>query len=176
MINIRELKAKYLGKNKGLGLVEILIVTAVLGVGLLAVISFLIYSRGVTFQVARTVEATSIAEEGIEAVRVMRDESWNTNIATLDAGTPATYYPIISGVNPDDKWTLTTTTQPLIENLYTRTIVVEQVGRDGADDIVSSGGTIDPNTKKVTSTVTWTENGRSKQVQLISYITNIWGN
>lgn len=172
MIDLRNIKAKYLGKSRGIGLVEILIVTAVLGVGLLAVISFLIYSRGVTFQVARTTEATTLAEEGIEAVRVMRDESWNTNIATLDAATPATYYPVISS----DKWTLTTTDPGPINNLYTRTIVVEQVGRDGADEILSSGGTIDPNTKKVTSTVTWTENGRNKQVQLVAYITNLLGN
>lgn len=166
------MKEKYLEKNKGIGLVEILIVTAVLGVGLLAVISFLIYSRGVTFQVARTVEATSIAEEGIEAVRVMRDDGWTTNIATLDAGTPATYYPVVSA----DKWTLTTTDPGPINNLYTRTVVVEQVGRDGADEILSSGGTIDPNTKKVTATVTWTENGRNKQVQLVAYITNLLSN
>lgn len=172
MINLQKINTKYLGKNKGIGLVEILVVTAVLGIGFLAVISFLIFSRGVTFQVARTTEATTLAEEGIEAVRSMRDEGWNANIATLDAATPATYYPVISS----DKWTLTTTDPGLIENLYTRSVVVEQVGRDGADEILSSGGTIDPNTKKVTSTVTWTENGRNKQIQLVSYITNLLGN
>ncbi len=162
--------------TKGIGLVEILIVTAVLGVGLLAVISFLIYSRGVTFQVARTTEATTIAEEGIEVVRSMRDEGWDSNIVPLISGD--TYYPSISGVNPDDKWTLITTPQPLIDNLYTRTVVIEDVGRvAGSDDIdPSGGGNPDPNTKKVTSTVTWTENGRNKQVQLVAYITNLLGN
>lgn len=161
--------------TKGIGLVEILIVTAVLGVGFLAVISFLIYSRGVTFQVARTTEATTIAEEGIEAVRSMRDEDWGNNIVPLISGN--TYYPVVSGVNPDDKWTLTTAPQPLIDNLYTRTVVVENVGRDGSDDIdPSGGGNPDSNTKKVTVTVTWTENGRNKQVQLVAYITNLLSN
>ncbi len=174
MISIKNIKTKYFGTSRGIGLVEILIVTAVLGVGLLAVISFLIYSRGVTFQVARTTEATSLAEEGIEVVRVLRDESWATNIASLISGT--TYYPDISGVNPNDKWTLGTTDPGVINNLYTRTVVVENVGRDANDDILSSGGTPDGNTKKVTSTVTWTENGRSKQIELEAYVTNILGN
>ena len=153
--------------TKGIGLVEILIVTAVLGVGLLAVISFLIYSRGVTFQVARTTEATTIAEEGIEAVRSIRDEVWGS---VLTAGT---YYPEVVS----DKWTLNAVDPGPINNLYTRTVVIEDVGRDvTTDHILISGGTNDPNTKKVTSSVTWTENGRNKQVQLIAYITNLLGN
>lgn len=177
MIDLINIKEKYLEKNKGIGLVEILIVTAVLGVGLLAVISFLIYSRGVTFQVARTTEATTLVEEGIEAVRSMRDVSWQTEIINnLDTATPETYYPVISGVTPNDKWTLTTTDPGVLNNLYTRKVIVEDVGRDGNDDIVSSGGMPDDNTKKVTATVTWTENGRNKQVQLVAYITNLLGN
>jgi len=153
-------------KSKGVGLVEILIVLAVVGVGFLAIISFLIFSRGVTFQVARNTEAAALAEEAIEAVRGMRDEGWTANIAPLTSGT--TYYPAVSA----DKWTLSTTNPGPISNLYTRTVVVEDVGRDGNDDIVASGGTPDPNTKKVTATVSWTESTQSKQVVLTTYITN----
>lgn len=153
-------------KSKGVGLVEILIVLAVIGIGFLAIISFLIFSRGVTFQVGRNTEAVTLAEEGIEAVRSIRDEDWTTNIASLTSGT--TYYPVISG----DKWTLSTTDPGPISNLYTRTVVVEDVGRDGNDDILSSGGTPDPNTKKVTATLSWTEATQSKQVVLTTYITN----
>ena len=153
-------------KSKGVGLVEIVIVLAVVGVGFLAIISFLIFSRGVTFQVARSTEATALAEEAIEAVRGMRDEGWASNIAPLTSG--ATYYPVVAA----DKWTLSTTNPGPISNLYTRTVVVENVGRDGNDDIVSSGGVNDPNTRKVTATVSWTESTQSKQVVLTTYITN----
>jgi Tfp pilus assembly protein PilV len=166
------MKPRLVEKSKGIGLIEILIVIAVLAVGLTGVISFLIFSRGVTFQIARTTEATTLAEEGLEAVRGLRDESWATNIATLDTSTPATYYPVVSV----DKWTLTTTNPGVINNLYTRVVVVEDVGRDGNDDIASSGGANDPKTKKVTSTITWTEAGRNKQVVLTTYITDIFGN
>src|SRR4030067_3008906 len=129
-------------KSKGVGLVEILIVLAVVGVCFLAIISFLIFSRGVTFQVARSTEATALAEEAIEAVRGMRDEGWTANIAPLTSG--ATYYPVVTA----DKWTLSTPNTGTIHNLYTRTVVVENVGRDGNDDIVSSGGGDDPHKEK----------------------------
>ena len=162
-MNISEFVRK---KSKGVGLVEILIVLAVVGVGFLAIISFLIFSRGVTFQVARSTEATTLAEEAIEAVRGMRDEGWTANIAPLTSGT--TYYPVVTA----DKWTLSTTNPGPISNLYTRTVVVEDVGRDGNDNIVASGGTPDPNTKKVTATVSWTEATQNKQVVLTTYITN----
>ena len=166
-------KLKFIEKIRGIGLIEILIVTAVLAVGFLAVISFLIFSRGVTFQIARVTGATSLAKEAIEAVRGMRDEGWNTNIElALDTATPATYYPVIFA----DKWTLSTTNPGKINNLYTRTVVVEDVGRDGNDNIVASGGSADPNTKKVTATVTWTEAGRNKQATITTYITNFLGN
>lgn len=151
-------------KSKGVGLVEILIVLAVIGIGFLAIISFLIFSRGVTFQVGRNTEAVTLAEEGIEAVRALRDEDWS-NVSTA-----GTYYPVIDIVS--DKWTLITTDPGPISNLYTRTVVVEDVGRDGNDDILSSGGTPDPNTKKVTATLSWTEATQSKQVVLTTYITN----
>ena len=44
--------------------------------------------------------------------------------------------------------------------------------RDGTDNIVESGGADDPNTKKVTATVSWEERGRSHSIELITYLTN----
>src|SRR3989344_3862453 len=63
----------------GFGLIEILIVGAIIGVGFLAIISFLIFSRGVSFQIVRNTEATNLAEEAVEVVRKLRDSGWSTN-------------------------------------------------------------------------------------------------
>ncbi|OGY22778.1 MAG: hypothetical protein A2172_01870 [Candidatus Woykebacteria bacterium RBG_13_40_15] len=163
------MKIKKQIKIKGMGLVEILIVLAVVAVGFLSILSFLIFSRGVTFQAARNTKVTALAEEGIEAVRSMRDESWAANVSVLASGT--TYYPVISS----GKWSLSAINPGLIDNLYTRTIVVSNVSRD-ANDNISASGTNDPNTKKVVATVTWQESGRSKSVVLTTYITNFLDN
>ncbi len=56
---------------------------------------------------------------------------------------------------------------------FTRTITVASVQRDGNDALVPSGGTSDPLTKNVTSTVTWTgQGGGAKTVSLTSMLTN----
>ena len=113
----------------------------------------------------REAEATYLAEEAIETVKVLRNDGWATNIAPLTNGT--TYYSTLSGSD----WTLTTTDPGPINNQYSRTIVVEEVYRDTNDDIASTG-TLDVKTKKVTATVTWSEHGSTESVTLETYITN----
>ena len=156
-------------KEKGVGLIEIIIVGAILAIAFIGIVSFLINSRGITFQNTRNTEATFLAKEAMEALRSMRDESWATNIAPLTSGT--TYYPLISG----NKWTLATTDPGPINSLYIRTVVIENVNRDANDDI-SGSGTADPNTKKVVAVVTWQENQVTKDVTLTTYITNFLNN
>ena len=155
--------------QKGFGLIEILIVGAVIAIGFVGIAAFLINSSGLTFRVTRNTEAVSLAEEGMEAVRSLRDESWSTNISTLTSGT--TYYPVVSG----NKWTLTTSNPGVVNDLYTRTVAIENVNRDSNDDIASSG-TPDTNTKEIVVKVTWYENQAIKDVTLTTYITNFLSN
>jgi prepilin-type N-terminal cleavage/methylation domain-containing protein len=155
--------------KKGFGLIEILIVLGVIGIAFVALVAFLINSSGTIFRVTRNTEAVSLAEEAIEGVRSLRDESWTTNIATLVEGT--TYYPVISG----NKWTLTTTDPGVVNNLYTRIVVIEGVNRDVNDDIAVAG-TDDPNTKQVTVTVNWSETQSSQNVTIDTYVTNFLDN
>ena len=160
---------KFLKLEKGFGLIEILIVTALIGIAFVALVAFLINSAGLTFRVTRNTEAVALAEEGVEAVRSLRDESWDTNIAALSAG--ATYYPVISG----NQWTLTATDPGPVNNLYTRTVTVNNVNRDVNDDIAAAG-TPDPNTKEVIVVVTWAERQQTNDVTLTTYITNFLSN
>ena len=168
-----ELRVKKFKREKGMGLIEILIVVAILGIGFSAIISFLIFSRGVSHQTIRNTEATSLAEEGIEAVRRMRDQGWTANIASETVG--INYYPVISGISPSQFWTLSGTNPGVINNLYTRTVRFDNVYRDGNDDIADSGD-LDPNTKKLTVRVSWQEGSRNKEVVLTTYITNFLNN
>lgn len=155
-------------KQKGFGLIEILIVGAVIAIGFVGLVAFLVNSAGTTFKITRNTEAAALAEEGVEAIRNMRDESWNLNIKDLSTST--TYYPKIDG----NKWTLVTD-PGLVNGLYTRTVLIDSVDRDGNANIVPSG-TLDLNTKKVTVTVTWKENQKTEDVTIETYITNFLDN
>ncbi len=89
--------------------------------------------------------ANLVAEEGLEAVRNMRD---STFINVIDG----TYG--IGQVN--GTWTLVGTSD--IVDIYTRSVTIQ---------------TVDPSTKQVTSTVSWSKNGqRSGTVSLVTYLTD----
>ncbi|OGY25414.1 MAG: hypothetical protein A2Z24_02895 [Candidatus Woykebacteria bacterium RBG_16_44_10] len=156
--------------RRGFGLLEIVIVGAIIALGFMAIISFLIFSRGVTFEMGRRTEATSLAEEGMEVVRQLRDDGWTANIASKTAGT--NYYPVISG----SSWTLSGTNPGVINNLYTRTVQFATVYRNSTTDDVEPTGVEDQETKEVTVRVSWQESGRNKEVVLTTYITNFLDN
>jgi len=150
----------------GIGLIEIVIGVAVLTVSLFAISSFYARSLGVSQKTTHLVQASFLLEEGLEVARLLRDESWQ-NIASLTSGTE--YYLTFSGSN----WA-TSTTSTLVDNLFERVIIVQDVNRDLSDDIVSSGGILDPNTKQVTVSVSWQEDGETTTHSISTYLTNFF--
>lgn len=155
--------------SRGFGLVEIIVVAAIVGTAFVSLYElFVLSSRPISTSKNQT-EAVYLMEEAIEAVRVLRNNSWTDNIATLENGT--TYYPTVA----NDQWTLSTINPGPVNGLYTRTIVVNATLRD-ANDNISSSGTLDPNTKKLTATVTWPERGELRTVTVETYITNYLDN
>lgn len=60
--------------------------------------------------------------------------------------------------------------------LFTRTITIINVLRGSNGDIVESGGTVDPSTKKITTQVSWLDrNGQQKDIELSTLLTG-WQN
>ncbi len=156
--------------EQGIGAVEMMVVVAIVGIAFAGLFQLFVLSTRPIHASARETEAVYLAEEAIEAVRILRNNGWAANIATLTNG--ATYYPTLSG----GTWTLSSTNPGLINNLYTRTVVVRAVNRDSSDNITPSGGTLDPNTKKITATVTWSERASTKNIVVETYLTNFLNN
>ena len=159
---------KIFRKNSGFGLIEIVIGSAIILSGILAIIAS--YTTYVQYALSneKNVEAGDLLEESLEAVSFLRDKSWSANIAPL--ATTTTYYLSWNG----SYWATTTTAQ-YVDGLFLRSVNVGDVKRDGTDAIAASG-TYDPNTKKITSTVSFWQ-GHATTTQTIStYIANLYSN
>ena len=159
---------KILNKSsgKGFGLIEIIVGSAILTVSLIAISTYFQKSLQLSQDSRKTVQASFLLEEGIEVVKFFRDTSWQ-NISGLTAGTA--YY-LQFGAS---KWA-TTSSNIFVDNIFERKIVIDNVSRDANDDIVSSGGTNDADTKKSTVSVSWLGRNGTTTKSISTYLTNIF--
>jgi prepilin-type N-terminal cleavage/methylation domain-containing protein len=155
--------------QKGFSLVELMIAISLSAIILISMTQAVVVAVDTTERERHLIEATHLAEEGIEALRAMRNGSWSANIQTLENN--IAYYPAISGGN----WVMTGQNPGLALGVYERTLQLAAVYRD-ANDNVSASGTLDPDTRKVTMTVGWRERNATTTIVLETYLTNFLQN
>lgn len=156
--------------SSGFGLVEAVVGAAIIASTLLGVVAAAQLAFRATKEANLKLRALFLAEEGLEAARILRDASFSKNISPLVLGTD--YYLNFSGGN----WQLTTTAPPLTDDVFDRRIRLAAVSRSSSDDIVVSGGTLDPNTKEVTVSLNWTNRGQSANIAFSTYLANLFNN
>lgn len=117
-------------------------------------------------------EAEALAEEGIEAIKSIRDRAWNESIpcTTCVVSNDGTKWNIVAGASEPNLGT---------NGKFTRTITFNNVCRDNTSQNIVDCGTCgatcytDVQTKKATVAVTWTtRGGQSNTVQKVAYTTN----
>lgn len=153
--------------GRGFGLAEIVIGAAIVSLALFGIIASVQIALRVSEESLSRTRASFLLEEGVEAARVLRDAGWSANIAGLVPGTR--YYPAFSG----GLWRATTT------NIYIggfeRYFVLDNVYRNGSDDIAASG-TLDANTRKVSVFVSWVTRTGTTTESVSTYLTNLFAN
>lgn len=155
-------------KTVGFTLVEVVIASSILLIFLIALTSaYTIYLR-TAFSSVRKVQATLLAEEGLEVSKLFRDTSWTSMIATIPTGSDR-YLSYSNG------WS-SNTTNTFVNNIFERKIRFETISRDSSSNIVTSGGTVDHNGRKVTVTVSWLNYGATSTKSISTYITNLFAN
>ena len=108
-------------------------------------------------------EGLLYAEEGMEAVRNIRDRDY-FDLVTGEYGLSLS----------SDTWAFVTAPE-VIDGYYERTVSIDDVYRDGSGNIADVG-VLDIETKKVTVTVTWDwKEFAPKQASVSSYFTNWTG-
>ncbi len=142
--------------ERGFNLVEIVIATGIISLSLVSIIAIAGRAIAISHRALNTYGASVALEEGAEAVRTVRDNSW-ADIEALTTG--ATYYP---SFHPEtNTWSLSADPADGSFGIYTRAVTPGDVLRSPDDDIATSG-TLDTGTRKFTVTVSWREsNGAS---------------
>ncbi len=146
-----------------------MLIEAVIGIGIalltlvgsLSAFSYLY--RAATANTAH-IQAAFLAEEGLEAARIIRDNGWST-IAAQTSG--ATTYLYFNGTT----WISTSTDYYI--GAFERSVVFTNVYRDGSLNIAQAG-TLDSNTKKVEVFVSWSNRGVTTTRSIATYLANVF--
>lgn len=145
-------------------MVEILVATSIIAASVLGAMAVAQKSIYVSRQAFRSSQAAFLLEEGAEAIRILRDNSWS-NVSGLS--TSADYYPTFLG----GTWTLSTA--PSQMRIFTRKVNIENVLRDSNGNIATAGSS-DAGTKLITINVSWQESGQTISQSLSFYLSDIF--
>ncbi|MEK7647294.1 MAG: hypothetical protein AAB378_02900 [Patescibacteria group bacterium] len=154
--------------NGGFGLAEIVVGAAIISVSLFGLVAASQLALRVADENTKRVQASFLLEEGVEAVRVLRDGGWNVYMAPLSVG--SAHYLEFSG-----SFWRATTTNIFVDGKFERSFTVNNVYRNVNDDIAGAG-TLDPDTKKVTVTVAWRARTGTTTESISTYFTDLFNN
>lgn len=167
MKNFIFLIKKYLNiDNRGITIIETLFAAALVAtfMGVLSAALILYFQTSIT--VPKYTAAVFLADEGIEAVRTIRNEGWDSEIEVLN--NDVFYHLYFS----DGRWNATTTEQA-IDETFTRTFVLREVERDVGGRITETG-TVNNDTRLVEVAVEWDGLIGKSDVEISAYIVNIF--
>ena len=155
--------------KKGIAIIEILIIIVIIVIASTAILNFVAFSLRTSVLIKETTQAKNIAEEIIEQVRNFRDgTTWNTDgIGILTTGI---IYHIQKTADTPPQWQRVAGEETI--NGFTRKVIFGEVQRDGNDNIVESLGTVDFDTKKIIASVSWQTSGKTRQIEIITFLTN----
>ncbi len=150
-------------KRRGFSVVEVLLGAALFAVFASGALALLLQGLDADRLAEEESIASNYASEGIEALRSIKNQSFASLGTVASSG--------IDRVGVGGVWAFSGASTSY--GKYVRTVSVAPVARDGNGNIVASGGTDDPLSRKVTSTVTWPVSvSRTNTISLVSFVTD----
>ncbi len=139
---------------RGSLMLEALLAVGIGGLFMSALFGYVMIANSSTDRAKENTTVLWETQEGLEALQTIAFGSLiNTTVGSLTFAS--------------NKWTLGTSGPQTLADGSRRTVKVENVSRDAQCKVVASGGTVDTDSKKLTSTTTWTDAaGRSHSTSL----------
>jgi Tfp pilus assembly protein PilV len=158
--------------GKGFGIVEVVVASAIISLSIFSLYTVFIVANRLNEMSGNSTVASFLAEEGLEAMRHMRDGAWSAHVGALTPGTD--YY--LSFSTTTSLWTVNSITPEIIDGKFFRKVIVEDVYRDASQDIILTGGTLDTGTKEIIAEVSWLERNATSTVLIGTYLHDIFSN
>lgn len=152
-------KKDMLAGRQGFSLIEVILAAAIFCVFSTVAITFFLNGMNADQQAIQAGRALDYASEGMEAVRSIRDISFDNLTDTNGSGVR------FSG----GQWELNGDHDE--RETYRRVISIFPAERDGGGNVVSDGGTEDPDMKRVVTEVFWVApSSQATSVKLETYL------
>jgi type II secretory pathway pseudopilin PulG len=148
------------GKN-GSSVVEVIVALGVLVVVLTGIAVLYTNAINGTENANKQFQAEMYLNQGLEAVRAIRDNDFNNLTIATHGLTDANGYWEFLGAS--DTW-----------EEFIRTVEIAEVQRSDVCDIVTTGGVVDPDSKKITITIAWDEGMTSEGTVSASQYLHNW--
>ncbi|HSW87943.1 MAG TPA: hypothetical protein VLG12_02150 [Candidatus Saccharimonadales bacterium] len=147
--------------EKGFSVLEVILAVALFAIFSIGMVSVVLQGFDANRLGSEETIANQYASEGIEAVRSIKNQGFSNVVNSAGTGVVR---------NGSNVWAFSGTNNTF--GKYTRVITITDTQRDSIGNVVASGGTVDPNTKTVTATVSWNVSPtRNNSVVLKSYMT-----
>ncbi len=159
-------------KNKGSLLIEVLIAAAIISTSVLASLGVFGTMARLQYRNTARIQASFLADEGIEAVKTLRNASWNTYVKNLTIGSK--YYLYWN----NHSWNVNASST-LIDGQFLRYFKLSNVYRDASFNIVESttaGATIDTDMRSITMYVEWVDEAGTSSKSIETYLYNLFAN
>lgn len=155
--------SEHFSNPKGQMLVEILMVIALSAIILPAILTGFVASRESKPQEVKRIKAAQILKETETAVKNIKDSGWNNIPAS------GIYHPEVSGT----QWTFVSGANTTSDGI-TQQVTISSVQRDVNGNIVPTGGSDDPSTKRADISISWSipQNGSLTSVLYLTRFTN----
>jgi Tfp pilus assembly protein PilV len=159
-------------QNKGSLLIEVLIASAIISTSVLASLGVFGTMARLQYRNTARIQASFLADEGIEAVKTLRNASWSANLANLNIGTK--YYLYWN----NHSWNVNASST-LVDGQFSRYFKLANAYRDSSFNITASttsGATIDADMRGMTMYVDWVDEAGTSSKSIETYLYNLFAN
>lgn len=144
---------------------EVIVAVSIILLVLSSIYGVHVFYIKTVFSNLNKVRATFLLEEGMEAVKLVRDSDW---VAFSNVPVATNRFLSFDG----SSWQIVST-NTFVDSLFERKVVLTKIKRDTTSGTVGSGGGVfDDGTRKVIVTVSWKDGTATTSRSMSTYVTN----